>query len=139
MAQGGGYDEQFRKRSVRLPVQNESLNGLKNVRGSIAMAREDAPHSANSEFFINFVDNPALDGNESSWGYTVFGHVVEGMDVVDRMQKIPTWAGPPASGGRFPTDVPKKPIVISRTSVDAAYKPPAPKPVARPAEKPVQN
>jgi peptidyl-prolyl cis-trans isomerase B (cyclophilin B) len=118
MAQGGGYDTAFKQRKMQPPVHNESDNGLKNLRGTIAMARMSLPNSATSEFFINFVDNSNLDyPSFDGWGYAVFGHVIEGMEVVDKMAAIPT--GP---GGPFPSDVPQIPIVITRMSVDAAAK-----------------
>lgn len=116
MAQGGGYDSAYRQRKMQPPVRNEADNGLKNVRGSIAMARTGMPHSATSEFFINFADNSNLDyPSFDSWGYTVFGRVIEGMDVVDKMEAIPT--GP---GGPFPTDVPQTPIMITKMTMTDA-------------------
>lgn len=116
MAQGGGYDSAFQQRKMQPPVRNEADNGLKNVRGSIAMARTGMPHSANSEFFINFVDNSNLDyPSFDGWGYTVFGRIIEGMDVVDKMEAIPTGAG-----GPFPTDVPQTPIIITKMSIVAS-------------------
>ncbi|MDB5973170.1 MAG: peptidyl-prolyl cis-trans isomerase [Hydrocarboniphaga sp.] len=114
MAQGGGYDSAFKQRKMQAPVRSEADNGLKNVRGSIAMARTGMPQSATSEFFINFVDNTNLDyPSFDGWGYAVFGRVIEGMDVVDKMEAIPT--GP---GGPFPSDVPQTPIIITRMTVD---------------------
>ncbi len=108
MAQGGGFDERFKRRTMREPVVNEADNGLRNVRGSIAMARDGRPHSATSEFFINLVDNPKLDyPNPDGWGYTVFGQVESGMDAVDRMAAIPTGAG-----GEFESDVPQIAVII---------------------------
>jgi cyclophilin family peptidyl-prolyl cis-trans isomerase len=110
MAQGGGYDESYEKRPVRDPVQNEADNGLKNTRGTVAMARTSDPHSATAQFFVNLVDNGFLDHSEKSasgWGYTVFGNVVRGMDVVDAIAKMPT--GP---AGPFQKDAPATPVVI---------------------------
>ncbi|AKV00644.1 Peptidyl-prolyl cis-trans isomerase PpiB [Labilithrix luteola] len=110
MAQGGGFDEGYEKKSVREPVPNEADNGLKNARGTVAMARTNDPHSATAQFFINLVDNGFLDHTAktaSGWGYTVFGKVISGMDVVDQMAAVPT-----GSGGPFPKDAPQKPIVI---------------------------
>lgn len=88
MIQGGGFDAELVKRPVESPVQNEAKNGLKNVRGTIAMARTSRPHSATSQFFINTVDNDKLDyPNPDGWGYAVFGRVIEGMDVVDAIKR----------------------------------------------------
>lgn len=114
MVQGGGYDEKYQERATRAPIQNEAANGLKNTRGTVAMARTGDPHSATAQFFINhgdgngFLNYPGRDG----WGYAVFGRVVEGMDVVDKIANTPT-----GSGGPFPTDVPVTPIVIKHASV----------------------
>lgn len=116
MAQGGGYTADLQQKPTRAPIRNEANNGLSNLRGTIAMARTGDPHSANSQFFINLVDNPRLDHvNEQSgmtWGYAVFGKVVEGMDVVDRIRAIPT-----GGQGPFRTDVPTQAVVIERAEV----------------------
>jgi cyclophilin family peptidyl-prolyl cis-trans isomerase len=115
MAQGGGYTEDFKHRSTHKAIKNEADNGLKNKRGTIAMARTSDPHSATSQFFINFVDNAFLDYKSSTpqgWGYAVFGEVTEGMDVVDKMAKIPT-----GSGGPMASDVPKTPIILEKATV----------------------
>ena len=110
MAQGGGYDEKYEKRKTTEPVQNEADNGLKNSRGTVAMARTSDPHSATAQFFVNVVDNEFLDHKEKSgsgWGYTVFGKVVNGMDVVDKIVAVETGAA-----GPFQKDAPKTPILI---------------------------
>ena len=110
MVQGGGYDEKYEKRPTKEPVQNEADNGLKNSRGTVAMARTSDPHSATAQFFVNVVDNDFLDHKEKSgsgWGYTVFGKVVNGMDVVDKMVDVDTGAA-----GPFQKDCPKTAIVI---------------------------
>lgn len=108
MIQGGGYDERYDKRPTRGPIASETQNGLKNLRGTIAMARTSDPHSATSQFFINLVDNDFLNpGGSDAYGYTVFGHVARGMDVVDKIASIAT-----GSGGPFATDVPQQPVVI---------------------------
>ncbi len=110
MVQGGGYDASYDKRPVRDPVQNEGDNGLKNKRGTVAMARTSDPHSATAQFFVNVVDNGFLDHTEKSqsgWGYAVFGKVVKGMDVVDQIVSVPTGAA-----GPFAKDAPQKPIAI---------------------------
>ena len=110
MAQGGGYDESYEKKAVKAPVENEADNGLKNLRGTVAMARTSDPNSATAQFFVNVVDNAFLDHtgkNPSGWGYCVFGKVTDGMDVVDKMIAIPT-----GSKGPFAKDAPDQPIVI---------------------------
>ncbi|MBT8139881.1 MAG: peptidyl-prolyl cis-trans isomerase [Gammaproteobacteria bacterium] len=93
MIQGGGFTEDMLKKPVAAPIQNEADNGLLNVTGSIAMARTGAPHSATSQFFINVVDNARLNHRGKSpalWGYTVFGEVTAGMDVVNAIKAVPT-------------------------------------------------
>lgn len=115
MAQGGGYTADFKQKPTHQPIKNEADNGLVNKRGTIAMARTPDPNSASSQFFINYVDNAFLNYKSPTpqgWGYAVFGEVVEGMNVVDEMAKIPT--GP---GGPMPSDVPKTPIVIEKAIV----------------------
>ena len=104
MAQGGGYDADFEKKPVRDAVENEADNGLKNVRGTVAMARTSDPHSATAQFFVNVKDNGFLDHtgkNAAGWGYTVFGKVTSGMDVVDKIVAVPT-----GSRGPFSKDAP---------------------------------
>lgn len=116
MIQGGGFDEELVRKTTREPIQNEASNGLKNLRGTIAMARINAPHSATAQFFINVQDNPALDytgpENGRTWGYAVFGKVVRGMDVVDEIRFTPTGPNPP-----FRSDVPIKTMRIENVSV----------------------
>ena len=93
MIQGGGLTESMARKPTRPPVVNEADNGLKNRRGSIAMARTGDPHSATAQFFINTADNPSLDFRGKSvrgWGYCVFGRVVQGMDVVAAIEAVPT-------------------------------------------------
>lgn len=115
MAQGGGYTPGLKLKEDDTNIPNESGNGLTNARGTIAMARTSDPHSANSQFFINVVDNTRLDPNKGmmggTWGYTVFGLVIEGMDVVDRIVSVET--GPQ---GSFQKDVPVIPIIIKKAS-----------------------
>ncbi|WP_193161083.1 peptidylprolyl isomerase [Microbulbifer hainanensis] len=89
MAQTGGYTFDFQLKKTGEPVANESDNGLHNVRGTLAMARKNDPDSASSQFFINLVDNTRLDGEKDKPGYTVFGKVTEGMDVVDKITEEP--------------------------------------------------
>ena len=115
MIQGGGFTDDYERKPTRDPIRNEADNGLKNLRGTIAMARTGNPHSATSQFFINVADNGFLDHtapDPRGWGYCVFGHVVEGMDVVDLIRAVPT--GP---GGPFPKDAPQDPVVIERAQV----------------------
>jgi cyclophilin family peptidyl-prolyl cis-trans isomerase len=114
MIQGGGFDKDFERRATHEPVQNEADNGLKNQRGTVAMARTGQPHSATSQFFINLVDNGFLnfkEKNRAGWGYCVFGKVVDGMEVVDKIAKLSTTARP--NGMR---DVPIEPPVITGMS-----------------------
>ena len=121
MIQGGGFTPQFERKQTRPPILNEADNGLKNLRGTIAMARTFDPQSATAQFFINVADNPNLDFKDKTprgWGYTVFGKVIKGMDVVDAIKSQPT--GP---GGPFQQDVPKTPVVIlgiSRVNTEPA-------------------
>ncbi len=112
MVQGGGMDPDFRELPRERLIPNESGNGLSNERGTVAMARTAAPHSAGRQFFINLVDNTRLDPRPGGWGYAVFGRVVEGMEVVDKIAAIPT--GP---GGPFPSDVPQSPAIIESMTV----------------------
>jgi peptidyl-prolyl cis-trans isomerase B (cyclophilin B) len=110
MIQGGGFDQTMNKRPTRAPVENEADNGLKNVRGTVAMARTSDPHSATAQFFVSVADNDFLDHrakNATDWGYTVFGRVTQGMDVVDRIKATPTGAQ-----GPFAKDAPLVPVVI---------------------------
>ncbi len=114
MIQGGGFDKNYGKKITHDTIINEADNGLKNDRGTIAMARTNAPHSASAQFFINVKDNDFLNHtakNSRGWGYTVFGKVTKGMKIVDQIQHVRT-----GRGGPFPTDVPKKMIVIEKIS-----------------------
>ena len=90
VVQGGGYDLELRERPARAAIPNESGNGLSNRRGTLALAREDSPHSGSSQFYVNLVDNLALDPLPTRWGYAVFGRVVEGMEVIDRIAHLKT-------------------------------------------------
>ncbi len=112
MIQGGGFTPDFERKQTYAPIENEADNGLKNRRGTIAMARTGNPHSATAQFFINVADNKFLDHTRptrNGWGYTVFGKVVGGMDTVDKIRKAPTGAG-----GPFPKDVPVDPVIIKK-------------------------
>jgi cyclophilin family peptidyl-prolyl cis-trans isomerase len=115
MAQGGGYTPSLKLKEKGETIVNESGNGMTNLRGTIAMARLGDPHSANSQFFINVADNDRLDPTKDPyngrWGYTVFGYVIEGMEVVDEI--VNTKSGP---AGKFPKDVPVVPVIIKKVS-----------------------
>ena len=114
MIQGGGFEPGMKQKPTRASVENEAKNGLKNARGSIAMARTGDPHSASAQFFINVKDNAFLNHTAPSgqgWGYCVFGKVVEGMDVVDKIKGVKTGR----SG--FHQDVPAEDVVIQRAEV----------------------
>jgi peptidyl-prolyl cis-trans isomerase A (cyclophilin A)/peptidyl-prolyl cis-trans isomerase B (cyclophilin B) len=110
MIQGGGHAADFSEKPTRKPVRNEAANGVKNETGTIAMARTSDPHSATAQFFINVADNQSLDfryPTQEGYGYCVFGKVVKGMNVVERIAKVPTGPGP---GGH--RNVPVKPVLI---------------------------
>ena len=111
MAQTGGYTPGLELKEDDKTVPNESGNGWSNMRGTVAMARTNDPHSANSQFFINVADNSRLDPGNNRWGYTVFGYVIEGMEVVDEIVAVQT--GPQ---GELKSDVPVVPIVIKKMS-----------------------
>lgn len=106
MIQGGGFDENMREKPTRAPIRNEAANGLANKRGTIAMARTSVIDSATSQFFINLVDNVPLNNGVRDFGYAVFGEVISGMDVVDKIAAVPTGT----KGGH--DDVPVTPVVI---------------------------
>jgi len=115
MNQGGGFTPDFKKVETFAPIKNEADNGLKNKRGTIAMARTGDPHSATNQFFVNTVDNTFLDHTSKTtrgWGYCVFATVVDGMDVMDRIAKVKTGAN-----GPFQQDVPLEEILIQKVSV----------------------
>ena len=107
IVQAGGYDKTMTLRSAVRTVANESGNGLSNKRGTVGLARTDAPHSGNAQFYVNLTDNEELDPTPLRWGYAVFGKVIDGMDVVDKIGKAPTGAS-----GPFPKDVPLDQVVI---------------------------
>jgi len=119
MIQGGGFDKDMKQKSTRAPIPNEANNGLKNVNGSIAMARTSDPHSASAQFFINVKDNDFLDfrsENTQGWGYAVFGKVTQGMDVVNKIKVVDTVQKGPHS------DVPLEPVIIISVEVVEAVK-----------------
>jgi peptidyl-prolyl cis-trans isomerase B (cyclophilin B) len=119
MIQGGGFDQQFRQKPTDKPIENEAQTGvkagLKNVAGTVAMARTSNPDSATAQFFINVADNAFLDWGDprgDGHGYAVFGKVVSGMDTVTKIAKLPTGAG-----GPFPRDVPRQTVIIESMTV----------------------
>lgn len=118
VVQGGGFSVDFEQKPTREPIKNESDNGLRNLRGTISMARTNQRDSATSQFFINLKDNPRLDADGPHGGYAVFGKVVRGMDVVDDIAAIPT--GP---AGPFDQDVPHRPVMINKASVHDSLPP----------------
>ena len=121
VAQGGGYDEKYTLRPTEPPVANESGSGLSNKRGTVGLARSDAPHSGNAQFYVNLNDNDALDPTPLRWGYAVFGRVVDGIEVVERIGHTPT-----GTAGPFPEHAPLEPVVIRRIEViSPAAVPPA--------------
>lgn len=114
MIQGGGLEPGMKEKQTRAPIKNEADNGLKNERGTLAMARTNDPHSATAQFFINVVDNAFLNHSSPSmdgWGYCVFGKIVNGMDVIDEIKGVAT-----TSKG-FHQDVPAEDIIIEKAEV----------------------
>ena len=122
MIQGGGFTKSMDQKPTKAPIRNEAANGLRNARGTIAMARTMVVDSATSQFFINLVDNTFLDyrgPDPRTFGYAVFGKVTDGMDVVDRIAKVKTgFAGPHQN-------VPEEPVVIKKVHLVEAAKPAA--------------
>ncbi|ELV07814.1 Peptidyl-prolyl cis-trans isomerase B [Wohlfahrtiimonas chitiniclastica SH04] len=118
MIQGGGWDSNLVPKETRAPVNIESNNGLSNDKGTIAMARTSDPNSATSQFFINTVDNAYLNyQSDNNPGYTVFGHVVDGMDVVEAIEQVPT-----SNRGFGRSDVPVEPVIIEKMTLIEAPK-----------------
>ncbi|MCP4951606.1 MAG: peptidyl-prolyl cis-trans isomerase [Proteobacteria bacterium] len=112
--QGGGMESGMKEKPTQKPIENEADNGLKNVTGSICMARTNDPHSATSQFFINLKDNQFLDHTEKSpqgWGYAVFGQVTDGMDVVEAIAAVQT------GNAGFHQDVPVEDIVVEKVTI----------------------
>ena len=116
LIQGGAYTVDLQKKPTHPPIPDEANNGLSNQRGTVAAARGRTRDSATSEFFINLVDNPRFDytgdADDTTWGYTVFGKVVSGMDVVDKIRLVKTQAQ-----GKFTSDVPVTPVTIERVDI----------------------
>lgn len=116
VVQGGGYDEKFIEQTLHDPICNESGNGLKNVAGSIAMARFEDPHSARRQFYFNLDDNDSLDPASTHWGYAVFGTVRSGMEVLQEISEVKTGYNEYLDA----EDVPKKNVVLIKATVLAA-------------------
>ncbi len=112
MVQGGGYNAKYEEKIARPPIVLEAQNGLKHETGTIAMARTNEPNSARAQFFVNVKENPFLNAKGSADGYTVFGRVVSGMETINKIKDVPT-----GSGGPFPTDVPKTPVLINSATL----------------------
>lgn len=112
VVQGGGFLPDGQEKPTRPGVPNESGNGLSNRRGTVAMARTANPHSGTSQFYVNLNDNVALDPGPSRWGYAVFGRVVEGMDVIDAIARVPT-----GSRATFEDETPLEPVVIESAQI----------------------
>jgi peptidyl-prolyl cis-trans isomerase A (cyclophilin A) len=122
--QGGGFNVDYTPKAAPLKVPNESGNGLSNVRGTVGLARTADPHGGNAQFYVNLNDNAALDPNATRWGYAVFGRVIDGMDVVDRIGNVATGAH-----GPIKEETPLKPIVILKIErVNSSTGGSAPKP-----------
>jgi peptidyl-prolyl cis-trans isomerase B (cyclophilin B) len=114
MIQGGGFDADMRQKPTEAAIQNEGKTGQKNKRGTLAMARTNDPHSATCQFFINVTDNDFLNFSSESpsgWGYCVFGKVVEGMDIIDEIKKVPT------TSRLGHQDVPVEPVVLEKVII----------------------
>jgi cyclophilin family peptidyl-prolyl cis-trans isomerase len=131
--QGGGHDAStLQLKPTHDSVFNESGNGLQNKRGTVGLARGGPPHSGNAQFYVNLVDNTDLDPVPTRWGYTVFGRIVQGMDVIDRIGETPT-----GTVGPFKSDAPLKPVIIEKMEIispQQAASPPPATPVAPPAQ-----
>ena len=117
MIQGGGFDASYSKKPTRPPIENEADKGLSNERGTIAMARTGDPHSATNQFFINVKFNGFLNyvsKSQQGWGYTAFGRVIDGMNIVGRISRLET-----GKGGPFPSDVPTDQVIIEEAKLVA--------------------
>ena len=132
--QGGGHDATtLQLKPTHDNVFNESGNGLQNKRGTVGLARGGPPHSGNAQFYVNLVDNPDLDPVPTRWGYTVFGRVVQGMDVIEDIGETPTGAA-----GPFKSDAPLKPVIIEKVEIISGEQTANPTPVT-PVVPPPQN
>jgi cyclophilin family peptidyl-prolyl cis-trans isomerase len=129
LIQGGGVGVDYKAKPTQKPIPNEAGNGLKNLRGSVGLARASGAHTGDCQFFINVADNADLDPLPTRWGYAVFGRVIEGMEVVDRISVSPT--GPM---GPFKGDAPLSPVIIQKIELLAAPAAATPAPAAAPTE-----
>jgi cyclophilin family peptidyl-prolyl cis-trans isomerase len=121
LIQGGGVSAEYKLKAANKPIPNEAGNGLKNLRGTVGLARASGPHTGDAQFFVNIADNADLDPLPTRWGYAVFGRVVEGMEVVDRISVSPTGAA-----GPYKQDAPLQPVVIQKVELIAEAAAPAP-------------
>lgn len=127
--QGGGVGTDYKAKPTQKPIANESGNGIKNLRGTVGLARASGPHTGDCQFYVNVADNDdALDPRPTRWGYAVFGTIVEGMEVIDRISVSPT--GPM---GPFKSDAPLQAVVIEKIELLAEAPAAAPAPAATPA------
>ena len=110
--QGGGVGPDYKAKPVNKPIPNEAGNGLKNLRGTVGLARASGPHSGDCQFYVNVADNADLDPLPTRWGYAVFGRIVEGMEVIDRISVSPT-----GTGGPFKQDAPLQQVIIQKVDV----------------------
>ena len=133
--QGGGVGPDYKAKPTQKPIANEAGNGLKNLRGTVGLARASGPHSGDCQFYVNVADNADLDPLPTRWGYAVFGKIIEGIEVVDRISVSPT-----GSMGPFKQDAPLQPVIIQKvellTDGNAAAPAATPPPPAAPAEAP---
>jgi peptidyl-prolyl cis-trans isomerase A (cyclophilin A) len=127
LIQGGGVGLDYKSKPANKPIANESGNGLKNLRGTVGLARASGAHTGDAQFFVNVADNPDLDPLPTRWGYAVFGRVVEGMEVIDRISVSPTGAA-----GPYKADAPLKQVVIEKIEIVAGAPAPAPSPAPAP-------
>jgi cyclophilin family peptidyl-prolyl cis-trans isomerase len=133
--QGGGHDATtLQLKPAHDPIFNESGNGLQNKRGTVGLARAEPPHSGNAQFYVNLVDNPDLDPVPTRWGYSVFGRVVQGMDVLEHIAETPTGAM-----GPFKSDAPMKPVIIQKVEIISAGQVANPPPVTPTPTPPASN
>ena len=121
MIQGGGFTPDLAQKGTEAPIKNEANNGLRNLRGTLAMARTNVVDSATAQFFVNVKDNPMLDHRSDSYGYAVFGEVIAGLDIIDAIRNVPTrcpsWTGSTCNDTTLPrgmADVPTEPVVIQK-------------------------
>ncbi len=125
--QGGGVGIDMKAKPANKPIPNEAGNGLKNLRGTVGLARASGPHSGDCQFYVNVADNADLDPLPTRWGYAVFGRVVEGMEVIDRISVMPT-----AAIGPFKADAPIQPVIIERIELLGGASAPAAAPTPTP-------